>query len=85
MTTAALPYLADPFTPGAAVPVRSSRTSLILAEPTRRRQSERQQRRAERAWRAWWDCGPFEVSCTPATPEVVFPGAMPLVYAWPQR
>jgi len=80
--------------PQAAVPVRSPRTSIILAELARQRRLERRQRRLKRqqrrrAWAQWvgwlatlgrW---PFEPIRTPAAPGLIFPGTMPLVYALP--
>ena len=76
----------------AAVPVRSPRTSIILAELARQRRLERCNRRLNRqrrrqawarlaAWLTGLGRGPFEAIGTPAAPGLIFPGAMPLVYA----
>ena len=76
----------------ATVPVRSPRTSIILAELARQRRLERRQRRLKRQWRrqAWaqvraWlyalSQWPFEAIRTQEAPEVRFSGTMPLVYA----
>jgi hypothetical protein len=87
MMTTAQPWPLAPFRPQAAVPVRSPRTSLILAELARQRRHERRQRREARvrraAWFALFDRRPFELVRTQAAPEVVFAGAMPLVYTLP--
>jgi hypothetical protein len=78
--------------PEAVVPVRSPRTSIILAELARQRRDERRQRRwkrqqRRRAWARWapwlatlgrW---PFEAVATHAAPGLLFAGANPLVYA----
>ena len=74
-----------------AIPVRSPRTSIILAELARQRRLERCQRRLQRQRRrqAWarlrtglaalgrW---PFEPIGTHALPGLLFVGTMPLVY-----
>jgi hypothetical protein len=86
MTAAASAASPLPLLPQAAVPLRSPRTSIILAELARQRCLERRQRR-RRAWARWtgWLAAlgrwPFEPSRTPAAPGLVFPGTMPLVYA----
>ena len=73
----------------AAVPVRSPRTSLILAEAARQRRREHRQRRQNRIGRAAWftlfDCRPFDSVRTHATPRVrvIFAGTVPLVYTLP--
>jgi hypothetical protein len=75
-----------------AAPVRSPRTSLILAELARQRRLDRRQRRLKRqrrrqAWaqvRAWlravsrW---PLEAMRTRPAPGLRFPEAVPLAYA----
>jgi hypothetical protein len=85
--TTALPYPSQCSQPFAAVPVRSPRTSLILAEAARQRRWERRQRRESRAlrpaWFALFDRRPFDLVCADATPAVVFNGTMPLVYSLP--
>jgi hypothetical protein len=74
------------------VPVRSPRTSLILAELARQRRHERRQRRLKRqarrcawarvsAWLAALGRWPFESARTHAAPELLFAGSTPLVYA----
>ena len=72
----------------AAVPVRSPRTSLILAEAARQRRREHRQRRESRIRRAPWfallDCRPFDLIRTQAVPGVVFSGTVPLVYTLPR-
>jgi hypothetical protein len=66
-------------------PRRSPRTSLILAELTRQRRGERQQRRQARArWAGWLalvDRRPFESVRMQAVPCLLFTGALPLVWA----
>ena len=72
-------------------PVRSPRTSLILAELARQRRLERRQRRLKRqrrrqAWArvtAWLDAfrGPFEALRRRTTPDLPFPEPVPLAYA----
>ena len=77
----------------APVPVRSPRTSILLAELARQRRLERSKRRLKRrqrrqAWARWmgWLAAlgrwPAELSGTrtPAALGIVFPGAVPLVY-----
>ena len=78
--------------PQAAVPMRSPRTSIVLAELARQRRLERCKRRLKRQRRrqAWarlraglaalgqW---PFEPIRTYALPGLLFAGTMPLVYA----
>jgi hypothetical protein len=75
-----------------AAPVRSPRTSLILAELARQHRLERYQRRLKRqrrrqAWArvsAWLDAlsrWPFEAIRRGAAPGLRFPEAAPLVYA----
>jgi len=92
MTTAASASSPLPLLPQAAVPVRSPRTSVILAELARQRRLQRWQRRLKRQRRrqAWgrlrtglaalgqW---PFEPIRTYALPGLLFAGTMPLVYA----
>jgi hypothetical protein len=87
MMTTAQPCPLPSFRAQAAAAVRSPRTSLILAELARQRRHERRQRREGRVRRAAWlallDRQPFESIRTQPTPEVVFLGAMPLVYTLP--
>ena len=75
-----------------AAPVRSPRTSLILAERARQRRLERYQRRLKRQRRrqAWarvtaWLCAlgrwPLEAMRTRTAPGRQLPEAVPLVYA----
>jgi hypothetical protein len=70
-----------------APPVRSRRTSLMLAEAARQRRHECRQRRQNRIRRASWfdlfDRRPFDSVRTQATPGIVFAGATPLVYTLP--
>jgi hypothetical protein len=81
----------DPLPPAAA-PVRSPRTSIILAELARQRRLERRQRRLRRQRRrqAWARCmgwlaalgvRRFEPIGAPVAAGLIFVGAMPLVYA----
>lgn len=80
--------------PRAVVPVRSPRTSLILAELARQRRYHRRQRRFKRqrrrrAW-AWiigclaalrpWPSESVRPHATPG-PRLLFAGSTPLVYA----
>lgn len=71
-----------------AWPVRSPRTSIILAELARQRRWERLQRRKTRARRARWlalfDRRPFDLIRVQCPPRVNFSGATPMVYALPQ-
>jgi hypothetical protein len=90
MITTACPCPAESLPSHVAAPVRSPRTSLILAEAARQRRRQcrqRRQRHQGRVRRAGWfvlfDCRPFDSICTRATPGVVFPGTMPLVYTLP--
>ncbi|MBV9489037.1 MAG: hypothetical protein JO069_04840 [Verrucomicrobia bacterium] len=88
MMTTAQPCPLPSFQAQAAAPVRSPRTSVVLAELARQRRHERRRRRrggrVRRAvWLALFDRQPFESIRTQRTPEVVFPGAMPLVYILP--
>ena len=75
-----------------AVPVRSPRTSIILAELARQRRLERCKRRLKRqrrrqawarltAWLTGLGRGPFEAIGMPGASGLIFPGAMSLVYA----
>jgi hypothetical protein len=70
------------------LPVRSPRTSIILAELARQRRWERQQRRKSRARRAAWlalfSPKPFNVISVQCPPRVNFSGAMPIVYVLPR-
>jgi hypothetical protein len=86
MPTAASASSPLPLLPQAAVPVRSPRTSVILAELARQRRLQRRQRRRQ-AWArlraglvalGQW---PFEPIRTYALPGLLFAGTMPLVYA----
>ena len=80
ITAASTPSLL-PVLPEAAVPIRSPRTSLILAELARQRRLERRQRRDKRqARRRVWARWPFEPIGAAAVPGLVFVGAMPLVF-----
>jgi hypothetical protein len=67
------------------VPLRSPRTSLILAERTRQRRWERRRRRQARTrWTAWFavfDRRPFDLIRQRTAPYLVFAGTTPLVYA----
>ena len=71
--------------PRPAAPLRSARTSLILAELARQRRWERRQRRQARARRAAWlavfDRRPFESIRAQAAPGLIWMGATPLVHA----
>jgi hypothetical protein len=80
-----------PLRPEIAVPVRSPRTSIILAELARQRRDERRQRRLKRqqrrhAWArmtAWLTAlgqGHFGSLHTQATPGLLFVETTPLVY-----
>jgi hypothetical protein len=75
-----------------AAPVRSPRTSIVLAELARQRRLERRKRRLKRQRRrqAWaqvtaWLCAlgrwPFEALRRRTTPGLRLPEAVPLVYA----
>jgi hypothetical protein len=71
------------------LPVRSPRTSIILAELARQRRWERQQRRKARArrraaWLALFNRKPFDLISVQCPPHVTFSGAMPMVYAPPR-
>lgn len=77
------------------VPVRSPRTSLILAHLARQRRHERRKRRLKRQRRrracarvnTWWASlgrWPFEPERTAVLPGLLFAGSMLLVYA-PRR
>ena len=67
-------------------PMRSPRTSIILAELARQRRSERRRRREARLRRAalltLFDRRPFDLICTGSTPSVVFPSTTPIVYVF---
>ena len=90
MTGTASATTSPPWSPQLAVPVRSPRTSIVLAELARQRRLERCRRRLKRlrrrqAWvrvRAWlyalsrW---PFEAIRTQAAPDVLFSRNVPLV------
>jgi hypothetical protein len=92
MTTAASASHPPPLLPRAAVPVRSPRTSIILAELARQRRLERRRRRLKRQRRrqAWvrlrmglpalgqWS---FEPIRTCALPGLLFVGTVPLICA----
>lgn len=70
------------------LPVRSPRTSIILAELARQRRWERRQRRMARARRAAWlaalfNSKVFDLTCVHCPPRVTFWGVMPVVYALP--
>ena len=78
--------------PQAAVPLRSPRTSIVLAELARQRRWERCLRRLKRqrrrqAWArvtAWLDAlsrWPLEAMRTRTAPGLRVPGAVPLLYA----
>ena len=68
-----------------ALPQRSPRTSIILAELARQRRYERRQRREasarRNAWLAWLDRRPFDSACMQRLPGLAFAGAMLHVYA----
>jgi hypothetical protein len=92
MVTAASAPNCLPKPPQAAVPVRSPRTSIILAELTRQRRLERcrrrlkrqQRRRAWARWAGWLPAlghRPFESIRMPAVAGLIFSGTVPLVYA----
>jgi hypothetical protein len=85
MTTAASSLNPLCLAPRSAAPLRSARTSLILAELARQRRWERRQRRQTRARRAAWlavfDRRPFESIRVQAAPDLVWTGALPLVHA----
>jgi hypothetical protein len=71
------------------LPVRSPRTSIILAELARQRRWARLQRRKARArrraaWVALFSRKPFDLIRVQYPPSVTFAGAMPMVYALPQ-
>jgi len=67
------------------LPVRSPRTSIILAELARQRRQERQQRRKSRirrtAWLALFDPQPFESTRVQNPPSIIVAGTTPFVYA----
>jgi hypothetical protein len=67
------------------VPLRSPRTSIVLAERTRQRRRKRHRRRQARTrWAARFaifDRRPFDLICQRTAPYLVFAGTMPLVYA----
>jgi hypothetical protein len=71
-----------------ALPVRSPRTSIILAELARQRRWERQQHRKSRirraAWLALFNRQPFDLISVQCPPRVIFSGAMPMVYGMPR-
>jgi hypothetical protein len=67
----------------AAVPVRSPRTLLTLAELARQRGRGCEDRACRAAWVASCDGRPFESVRTRTLRGVVFSGAAPLVYALP--
>jgi hypothetical protein len=90
----AIPYAHASVAPlaQAAVPVRSPRTSLVLAELARQRRFERRQRRCKRqqrcrAWARWtgWLAAfgrwPSESVRVQRSPALCFTGTTPLVYA----
>ena len=86
MTTAR--YAPDPIAP-AIVPVRSPRTSIVLAELTRQRRLERRQRRAKRqrrcrAWTHWLAVlgrGPLELDRVQSPQTPCFTAATPRIGA----
>lgn len=91
ITAASTPSLL-PVLPDAAVPIRSPRTSIILAELARQRRLERRQRRFKRQarQRAWarlsgWlvtlSQPRFEPIGATAVPALIFLGAIPLVFS----
>jgi hypothetical protein len=71
-----------------ALPVRSPRTSIILAELARQHRWERRQRRKARARRAAWlalfNPQPFNLVHVQCPLRVNFSGAMPVVYVLPR-
>jgi hypothetical protein len=91
ITAASTPSSRSPL-PQIVAPMRSPRTSIILAELTRQRRFERCERRRKRqqrrrawarlvGWMATVSRWPFATSRMRTAPRPVFPGAMPLVYA----
>ena len=94
MIPAACASPSPPSLASTAAPVRSPRTSIVLAELARQRRLERRQRRFKRqrrrqawnrvtAWLTGLGRGPFEAVGTRVASGLIFPGAMPLVYALP--
>ena len=92
MTTIACPGPSFSLRFQTAAPVRSPRTSLILAELARQRRLERRQRRLKRQRRrqAWarvtaWLCAlgrwPFDAMHTRPAPGLPLPESVPLAYA----
>ena len=70
------------------LPVRSPRTSIILAELARQRRWERRERRKARARRAAWLAAlfnrkAFDLIRVQCPPHVIFSGPMPIVYVLP--
>ena len=66
-------------------PMRSPRTSIILAELARQRRSERRWRcgaRLRAALVTLLDRSPFDLICSGSTPGVVFLGTTPIVYVF---
>jgi hypothetical protein len=74
--------------PQPMLPVRSPRTSIILAELARQRRWERRARRQARArraaWLAFFNRTPFDSIRVQCPPRVIFSDAMPMVYALPR-
>ena len=92
MTRTASATTRPSWSPQLAVPMRSPRTSIVLAELARQRRLERSERRLKRqrrrqAWArvtAWLDAlsrWPLEAMRTRTAPGLRVPGAVPLLYA----
>ena len=92
MTRTASAARTPPWSLPAAVPMRSPRTSIVLAELARQRRYERRERRLRRlrrrrawarrvAWLAAFGRKPFGLVCTNGAPcLLLLAGTMPLVY-----
>lgn len=70
------------------LPVRSPRTSLILAELARQRRRERRERRKARVRRVAWLAAffnrkAFDLIRVQCPPHVIFAGPTPMVYVLP--